>query len=80
VNRSDELRAHQRARGPRSWVAGPQITKEYALAELRRYRDLYPDVPPEVPAFGLLRQVDDWDEVTAIQEAVHAILKEATGE
>ncbi len=71
-----DLRTRQQAGQPR-WYATSTITKENALAELLRYRDLYPDVPPEVPAFGLLRLVDSWEEVTAIQEAVATILKVA---
>jgi hypothetical protein len=74
------LRARQRADRPRSYAATCEITKEYALAELRRYRDLYPGVPPEVPAFGLLRMVDQWHEVDAIRAAVHAILGEESTE
>ncbi len=73
----DDLRAQQRAESPKSYAETREITKEYALAELRRYRGLYPDVPPEVPAFGMLRMVDQWEEVVAIQEAVRTILKGA---
>jgi ABC-type Fe3+ transport system substrate-binding protein len=50
------------------------ITKGHALAEIRRYGELYPDSPPEVSAMGLMRQVDSWEEYWAILKALDEVL------
>ena len=50
------------------------ITKEAALEELRRYRETYPDVAPEVPAMGLMRRVDSWEEYWAILKALDEVI------
>ena len=52
------------------------ITVDEALKEIRRYREQYPDSPPEVAAMGLMRQVDDWDEHKAILKACKTVLAE----
>ena len=55
------------------------ITKEYALEELRRYRETYPNVAPEVTAMGLMRRIDSWEEHTAILKALDEVLAESRG-
>lgn len=50
------------------------LTKDSALAEFRRYLELFPGAAPEVIAFEMIRYVDDWDEVSAIRAALHEIL------
>lgn len=57
----------------RLWV---DITKEEALAEIRKYREQYPDSPPEIAAMGLMRRVDSWDEHSAIIKALDEVLAE----
>jgi len=52
------------------------ITVDDALREIRRYRELYPDVAPEVTAVSLMRQVDSWDEHRAILTALDMVLAE----
>jgi hypothetical protein len=53
-----------------------QVTKEFALEELRRYATAYPDSPPEVPAMGLMRRIDSWEEDFAIIAALNAYNRE----
>lgn len=48
------------------------ITFDDALREIRQYREQYPNVPPEVTALSLMRQVDSWDEHRAILKAIDA--------
>ena len=55
-----------------------EITKETALEHIRRYRDQYPDSPPEIAAMHLMRAVDDWSEHTAILKALDEVLAEVT--
>lgn len=52
------------------------ITKGYALAEIRRFRGLYPSVPPEVAAIGMIRRAGTWREISSIEAALNEILKE----
>jgi hypothetical protein len=53
-----------------------EITKESALEEIRRYAKAYPDSPPEVPAIGLMRRLDSWEEHRAILQALDEVLAE----
>lgn len=46
------------------------ITKEQALAEMRKY----PDGSPEIVAMALMRSVDSWDEHRAIIAALDEYL------
>lgn len=39
-----------------------EITKEFAIEEIRRYAVAYPSSPPEIAAFGLMRRVQSWEE------------------
>lgn len=48
------------------------ITQESAAAELARYREQYPDAPPEIAAVGLLRRATTMREVRAVLAAVDA--------
>lgn len=52
------------------------ITVDDALREIRRYREQYPDVAPEVTAMSFMRQVDSWDEYRAILKALDVVLAE----
>jgi len=52
------------------------ITLDDALREIRRHREQYPNVPPEVTAMALMRQVDSWDEHRAILKAVDEVWTE----
>lgn len=56
-----------------------RITKEDALGEIRRYREQYPDSPPEIAAMGLMRRIDSWEEHTAILKALDEVLAELRG-
>jgi hypothetical protein len=53
-----------------------RLSREVALAEIRRYAGLYPAAAPEIIAVELVRIVDSWDEVSAIRSALAAILRE----
>lgn len=50
------------------------LTYEEALSEIRRWKAQYPDVPPEVTAIWLLRQIDSWDEHRAVLKALDEVL------
>lgn len=51
-----------------------EITKEFAIEEIRRYAVAYPSSPPEIAAFGLMRRVQSWEEQSAVIAAVDEIL------
>ena len=53
-----------------------EITREFALEEIRRYAETYPDSPPEVSAMGLMRRVEGWDEHKAVISALDEVLAE----
>lgn len=52
------------------------ITKESALAHLRRFREQYPDIAPELSAMHLMRNVESWDEHRAVIAALDEVLAE----
>lgn len=49
-------------------------TQAEALAEIRRYCDLYPFVAPEVPAMGIIRRAASMWEVAAVLAALDEVL------
>jgi hypothetical protein len=73
VSSDVEVRTASRSSGPGGATV---ITLDSALAELRRYRELYPDTPPEVAAMGMVRRADGWDEIRAVELAVDGVLRE----
>lgn len=66
----------ERIRAARSASGPPHLTVDSALSDLRRYRAEFPTVPAEVTAMHLIRQVDQWDEVHAVQVALDTVIKE----
>jgi hypothetical protein len=70
---ADEIRSQLAWGGP---GLGKEITQVAALAELRRYHQLYPDVPPEVAAMGLIRSADSWNEIRAVEAALAKTLRD----
>ena len=54
------------------------ITRESALAHLRRFREQYPDGPPEISAMHLMRQVESWEEHSAVIAALDEVLEESS--
>jgi hypothetical protein len=38
----------------------------------------YPHAVPEIIAIALIRRVDQWDELTAIQSVLHTVLTSST--
>lgn len=55
---------------------GDRITKATALAEIRKYRRQFPTCVPEISAMGLMRQIDSWEEHSAIIAALDEVLAE----
>lgn len=53
-----------------------RITKEKALAEIRKFLDLEPAGAPAVPAMRLMLHIDSWEEHSAILAAYHQVLEE----
>lgn len=51
-----------------------EITKEFALEEIRRYAIAYPASPPDIPAMGLMRNVESWAEHRAVIAALDEVL------
>lgn len=56
----------------------PHITAEVARREFDRFLAKYPDAAPEIVAIELIRRADQWDEITAIQSVLHALLQSGT--
>jgi hypothetical protein len=53
-----------------------RVTKEFALEEIRRFAKEYPISPPEIPAIGLMRRIDSWEEHSAVLKALDEFLAE----
>ncbi len=56
----------------------PHITAEVARREFDRFLAKYPHAVPEIIAIELIRRADQWDEITAIQSVLHAVLTSST--
>jgi hypothetical protein len=56
----------------------PHITTEVARREFDHFLAKYPHAVPEIIAIALIRRVDQWDELTAIQSVLHAVLTPST--
>lgn len=76
VNQHAALRAELR----RLWNkrVPPHITAEVARREFDRFLAKYPHAVPEIIAIELIRRADQWDEITAIQSVLHALLQSGT--
>lgn len=73
VRMREQLRADRWKKGQPPPVP---ITKDSALAYLRRYRNRYPSVPAEVAAVELIRRIDSWEEITAILASLGELVRE----
>lgn len=53
-----------------------RITKEKALASIRETRARFGNMAPEIAAMTLMRQIDSWEEHSAIIAALDEVLAE----